>query len=290
MKKLLTIYLLITSALSVGAQDNMLLQKAYKDEITKQENTYPIKIDDNNILRKSFIDGNTHVLEIQVNNRSKQDITKEELLKIEDQLLSTLGINFCKNGTNESAARTIGLSVEYRYFDKNAKPFHAILFSQEKCDQLAIINAPDRSTEEIRIIEMQIRALEKAGTGSVKICELNPLNNVIKISYSNEINKIASLYVSDEYMVNSVIMNLNKTKLQELRQLLLNADVIAKENAILDNLNLGEFKSYPGNLSINSHKGILKGYFTSKSGGGSVMVSLDSAAIARCLSQVEPHL
>lgn len=91
-------------------------------------------------------------------------------------------------------------------------------------------------------------------------------------------------------MVNSVIMNLNKTKLQELRQLLLNADVIAKENAILDNLNLGEFKSYPGSLSINSHKGILKGYFTSKSGGGSVMVSLDSAAIARCLSQVEPHL
>lgn len=289
MKKLLTIYLLITHALSAGAQDNMLLQKAYKDEIAKEENTYPIKIDDNNILSKSFIEGNTHVLEIQVNNRSKQDITKEELLKMEDQLLGTLSPNFCKDGTNESAARAVGLSVEYRYFDKNAEPFHAVLFSQKKCDQLAMSNTPERMTEEASV-DMKIRALEKAGTGRVKVCELKPLNDVIKIGYSNEDEQVATFYVSDEYMVNSVIMNLNKKKLQELRQLLLSADVIAKENAILDNLNLGEFQSNYGKLSLNSHKGALKGYFRSRNGRGSVMVSLDSAAIARCLSQVEPHL
>jgi hypothetical protein len=39
------------------------------------------------------------------------------------------------------------------------------------------------------------------------------------------------------------MMNLNKKKLKELRELLLDADVIAKENAMLDNLNLGEFQS-----------------------------------------------
>jgi hypothetical protein len=60
---------------------------------------------------------------------------------------------------------------------------------------------------------------------------------------SNETDKVASFYVSDEYMVNSVMMNLNKKKLKELRELLLDADVIAKENAMLDNLNLGEFQS-----------------------------------------------
>jgi hypothetical protein len=274
---------------SAGAQDNLLLQQEYKDGIAEQANTYPINIDDNNILRNSFIDGNTHVIEIQVNHRSKKEISKEELLKIEDQLLGTIGVNFCKDGTNESAARTIGLSVEYRYLDKNAEPFHTVLFSQEKCEQLVKGDASGRTPEEI-IIEMQIRALDKAGTGRVKVCELNPLNNIIKIGYSNETDKVASFYVSDEYMVNSVMMNLNKKKLRELSELLLDADVIAKENTMLDNLNLGEFQSNYGKLSLNSHKGALKGYFRSRNGRGSVMVMLDATGIARCLSQVEPHL
>ena len=266
-----------------------MLQQEYKDEIAGQENTYPINIDDNNILRNSFIDGNTHVIEIQVNHRSKKEISKEELLKIEEQLLGTIGVNFCKEGTNESAARTIGLSVEYRYLDKNAEIFHTVLFSQIKCDQLSVGGAPGRTPEEI-IIEMQIRALDKAGTGRVKVCELNSVDNKIKIGYSNEADKVATFYVSDEYMVNSVIMNLNNIKLKELRELLLDADVRAKENAMLDNLNLGEFQSNSGKLSLNSHKGALKGYFRSRNGRGSVMVMLDATGIARCLSQVEPHL
>jgi hypothetical protein len=73
-------------------------------------------------------------------------------------------------------------------------------------------------------------------------------------------------YVSDEYMVNSVMMNLNKKKLKELLELLLDADVIAKENAMLDNLNLGEFQSNYGKLSLNSHKGALKGDFRFRNG------------------------
>jgi hypothetical protein len=288
-KKSLITYPLIAFTFFVGAQDNMMLQKEYKEGIAKQANTYPIYIDDNNILRNSFIDGNTHVIEIQVNNRSKEEISKEELLKIEDQLLGTIGDKFCKEGTNESAARTVGLGVEYRYLDKNAEAFHTVLFSQEKCDQLAMVVVPDRTTKEIRI-EMQIRALEKAGTGRVKVCELNPLNDVIKIGYSNETDKIASFYVSDEYMVNSVMMNLNKKMLKELRKLLLDADATAKENTMLDNLNLGKFQSNSGKLSLNSHKGALKGYFRSRNGRGSVVVLLDATEIARCLSQVEPHL
>jgi hypothetical protein len=91
-------------------------------------------------------------------------------------------------------------------------------------------------------------------------------------------------------MVNSVMINLNKKKLKELRELLLDADVIAKKNAMLDNLNLGEFQSNYGKLSLNSHKGVLKGYFRSRNGRGSVMVVLNSTGIARCLSQVEPYL
>ncbi|MFT5004150.1 MAG: hypothetical protein ACI9LE_001179 [Paraglaciecola sp.] len=289
MKTSLITFSLFVFTFSAGAQDNLLLQQEYKDGIAEQANTYPINIDDNNILRNSFIDGNTHVIEIQVNHRSKKEISKEELLKIEDQLLGTIGVNFCKDGTNESAARTIGLSVEYRYLDKNAEPFHTVLFSQEKCEQLVKGDASGRTPEEI-IIEMQIRALDKAGTGRVKVCELNPLNNIIKIGYSNETDKVASFYVSDEYMVNSVMMNLNKKKLRELSELLLDADVIAKENTMLDNLNLGEFQSNYGKLSLNSHKGALKGYFRSRNGRGSVMVMLDATGIARCLSQVEPHL
>jgi hypothetical protein len=288
--KSLIIYTLIAFTFYVGAQDNMMLQKEYKDRIAKQAKNYPIKIDENNILRKSFIDGNTHVIEIQVHHRSKEEISKEQVLQIEDQLIGTLGVNFCQDGTSESAARTIGLSVEYRYFDKNAEPFHSVLFSQQKCDQLAIANSPDSISEKIRIIEMQIRALEKAGTGRVKVCELSPVNGVIKIGYSNEAGKFASFYVADEYMVNSVMMNLNKNKLKELRKLLLNADARAKNNVMLDNLNLGAFQSHFGRLSLNSHKGILKGYFRSRNGSGSVMLSLNATEIVRCLSQVEPHL
>jgi hypothetical protein len=181
--KLLIIYTLIAFTFYVGAQDNMMLQKEYKARIAKQANTYPIKIDENNNLRKSFVDGNTHVIEIQVHHSSKEEISNEDLLQIEDQLIGTLSVNFCLDGTSESAARTIGLSAEYRYFDKNAEPFHSVLFIQQKCDQLAIANSPNSNAEEIRIIEMQI---------------------------SNERGKFASFYVADEYMVNSVMMNLNK--------------------------------------------------------------------------------
>jgi hypothetical protein len=287
--KSLIIYTFIAFTFYVGAQDNMMLQKEYKDRIAKQAKTYPIKIDENNILRNSFIDDNTHVLEIQVNHLSKEEISKEQVLQIEDQLIGTLGVNFCQDGTSESAARTIGLSVEYRYFDKNAEPFHSVLFSQQKCDQLAMTYTPERMTEEVSV-EMKIRALEKAGTGRVKVCELEPLNGVIKIGYSNEVDEVATFYVSDEYMVNSFMMNLNKHKLQELRQLLLNADKTAIENAMLDNLNLGEFNSNSGKLFLSSHKGSLKGYFRSRQGRGSVRVLLDATEIARCLSQVEPHL
>ncbi|MGK0304863.1 MAG: hypothetical protein ACI8UG_000607 [Gammaproteobacteria bacterium] len=289
MKKSLIIYALIAFAFNVGAQDNTLSQKQYKDGISEQASTYPIKIDDNNIIRRSFIDGDTHVIEIQVNHRTKEYIGKEELLNIEEQLLDTIGVNFCKDGTNESVARTVGISVEYRYFDKNAEPFHSVLFSQKKCNQLAMTYTPERITEEVSV-EMKIRALEKAGTGRVKVCELKPLNDVIKIGYSNEADEVATFYVSDEYMVNSFMMNLNKKKLQELRQLLLNADKTAIENAMLDNLNLGEFNSNSGKLLLSSHKGALKGYFRSRKGRGSVRVLLDATEIARCLSQVEPHL
>jgi hypothetical protein len=288
-KTLLITFSFIVFTFSVGAQDNLMSQQEYKDRIAEQANTYPINIDDNNILRNSFIDGNTHVIEIQVNHRTKKEISKEELLKIEDQLLGTIGVNFCKDETNESAARTIGFSVEYRYLDKNAEPFHTVLFSQEKCEQLGMSDPSGITPEEI-IVEMKIKALNKAGTGRVKVCELNPLNNKIKIGYSNETDKVASFYVSDEYMVNSVMMNLNRKKLKELRELLLDADVIAKKNAMLDNLNLGEFQSNYGKLSLNSHKGVLKGYFRSRNGRGSVMVVLNSTGIARCLSQVEPYL
>ncbi|MFQ3191105.1 MAG: hypothetical protein ACI936_002242 [Paraglaciecola sp.] len=289
MKTSLITFSLIVFTFFVDAQDNLMLQQEYKDKIAEQANSYPLNMDDNNILRNSFVDGNTHVLEIQVNHRSKEDISKEELLAIEEQLLDTIGLNFCKDGTKESAARTIGLSVEYRYLDKNAEPFHTVLFNQDRCEQLAMGVAPGRTPEEIRI-DMQIRALDKAGTGRVKVCELNPLNDILKIGYSNETDKVAYFYVSDEYMVNSVMMNLNKKMLKDLRELLLYADAIAKENVMLDNLNLGDFQSNSGKLSLNSHKGALKGYFRSRNGRGSVMVLLDAAEIARCLSQIEPHL
>jgi hypothetical protein len=55
------------------------------------------------------------------------------------------------------------------------------------------------------------------------------------------------------------MMNLNKHKRQELRQLLLNAVKTATENAILDNLNLGEFKYNSGKLLLSSHKGAQNG-------------------------------
>jgi hypothetical protein len=288
-KKSLIIYPLIAFTFFVGAQDDLMLQKEYKDEIAKQADTYPIKIDNNNTLRSSFIEGSTHVIEIQFGHRSEEEITKEELLIIEDQLRGIIGVNFCKDGTNESVARNVGLSVEYRYLDKHTKPLHTVFFSQKNCDQLVMGDESDKTAEEIRI-NMQIIALEKAGTGRVKVCELTPLDDVIKIGYSNEIDKVASFYVSDEYMVNSVMMNLNKKKLKELRTLLLEADAIAKQNTMLDNLNLGEFWSNSGRVSLNSHKGILKGYFRSRDGRGSMMTLLDVTAIVRCLSQVEPHL
>jgi hypothetical protein len=286
-KKALLVYPLIVFIFNVGAQDNNMLQKQYKDGVAGQSDTFPIKIDNDNIIRNSFIEDNTHVIEIQVNNRSKEEISKQEQSKIDTQLLG-LGVNFCLDGTNESTPRTIGLSLEYRYFDKNAEPFHGVLFSQQMCDKLAKAKS-ERVAEEVKV-DMKIRALDKAGTGRVRVCDLSPLNGMIKIGYSNEVYKIATFYVSDEYMVNSVIMNLNRKMLQNLRQLLIDADEKSKSNAILDNLNLGGFQTDSGRLSLNSHKGVLKGNFRSKTAGGSVTVSLDATEIARCLSQLEPHL
>lgn len=291
MKKAFVIFSLIAFIFKVGAQDNTLLQKEYKDRIAEQENNYPTQIGQNNTIRKSYMDGDIHVVEIQVDHLSKAEIGKQLLLKIENQLLDTLGASFCKDGTTESAARTIGLSSEYRYFDKNAERFHTILFTQAKCDQLAMdmANVPKNTAEEIRT-NMQIKALDKAGTGRVKVCELNPLNGMIKIGYSNESYKVATFYASDDYMINSTKMSLDKKKLRQLRELLLSADETAKANAMLDNLNLGKFQTNSGRLSLNSNEGTLMGNFRSKTAGGSVTLVLEATEIARCLSQVEPHL
>ena len=145
------------------------------------------------------------------------------------------------------------------------------------------------TAEEIRT-NMQIKALDKAGTGRVKVCELNPLNGMIKIGYSNESYKVATFYASDDYMINSTKMSLDKKKLRQLRELLLSADETAKANAMLDNLNLGKFQTNSGRLSLNSNEGTLMGNFRSKTAGGSVTLVLEATEIARCLSQVEPHL
>ena len=85
-------------------------------------------------------------------------------------------------------------------------------------------------------------------------------------------------------------MSLDKKKLRQLRELLLSADETAKANAMLDNLNLGKFQTNSGRLSLNSNEGTLMGNFRSKTAGGSVTLVLEATEIARCLSQVEPHL
>lgn len=289
MKVLSILVLTAIFAASANSQGNSELLAQYKQEVANQAGAYPVTIAENNILINGYVEGNIHTLEIQVTHRLQSDINGPERERISKQLHSTLGVLYCNEGTPESIPRTIGISIRYQYFDKELDPFLSIVFSPENCAQKALENAPQKSIESVRL-EMQIRALNKAGTGHVKVCDIEPYGGKIVISYSNENGKAAILSAFDEYFVNSITISLDNVKLPTFRQFLIDAEDKAKSNATLEHLNLSSFDAMLGKVSLTSHKGNLKGSFRSKTGVDSVYLSIDTARIVTCLDEVKPYL
>jgi hypothetical protein len=80
--------------------------------IEEQTEMYLVKINENNILRNGFVEGDTHILEIEVNHLTKEEMDEDEGVRVENQLRSTRGALYCKDGANESIQRTIGMSIE----------------------------------------------------------------------------------------------------------------------------------------------------------------------------------
>lgn len=279
--------LLLLLAFNVISQDKEVLLAQYKAEVLKQASAYPINIDERNILRNIYIKGNTHTLEVQVIDRFQADIRAEEKGNIEKQLRNTLGVLYCKDGTNESIPRTLGLNVEYKYLDKDLKLFHSIVFSQDNCDHATA--TAKKIEEEVRT-ELQIKELNLAGTGQVTVCRDSRYNGSITVFYTNEIEKRAVVYAADEYVVNTVALSLNKIQITQFSEQLLSAEIKAKESPNLEYINLGEYKAQIGSVIFLGQKGFLRGYFKSNTSVDSVILSIDAKKINHCLDQIEPFL
>jgi hypothetical protein len=273
----------------VLAQDKANLLAQYKAEVQHQAGNYPIAINERNVLRAGYIENDTNVFEIQVVDRSASEINAEERTKIEKQLNETLGALYCRDGTNESIPRTLGLSIEYRYFDKLLAPFQSVTFSQENCDK-ALVSAPPKRTEQEVRVQMQIRGLQQIGTGSVNVCREHYYNGHVSIIYSNEIGETAIFLASDEYAVNIITIRLGKEEIVEFGTLINEAETKAARVPNLENVNLGKYNSGTGNVKLFGQKGNLKGYFTTNLGVDSVILNIDAKKINYCLSQITPFL
>ncbi|WP_100657050.1 hypothetical protein [Alteromonas flava] len=291
--KLLNIgFFVITAVLSSNfshAQDKASLLEQYKAEAKRQAESFPIAINERNLLRNAFIEGTTHVFEIQVIDRLASDISDGEKAKIEKQLDGTLGALYCKDGTNESVPRTLGVAIEYRYLDKMLTPFQSVVFSQNKCDGVTAITMTDRTEDEIRV-EMQIRELMKVGTGSVEVCKEYLGTGILSVSFSNEGPNRAVIWVSDEYIVNTIMFTLDKSQVIEFRETLNEAEIKAASAPNLENLNLSSFGAGASKVKLLGKKGQVYGYFTYAQTVDRVYLSLDAKTINHCLSQITPFL
>lgn len=274
---------------NVYSQDKESQLAQYKAEVLKQAASYPVKINDRNMLRNGYIKGNTHVLEIQVIDRVGTEISEEERAKIDKQLNDTLGSLYCKTGTNESISRTLGLNIEYKYYDKALTPFHSVLFSQENCDNSLAKPANQRTEQEVRVA-MQIRELEQVGKGTVTVCREKIYNGSINLLYTNEIEKRAVIFATDEYVVNTISISLNKTQIAEFSALITDAEAKAMKVPNLENVNLGDYLTRTGTVKLFGQKGKLKGFFAAVPGVDNVILSIDAKKISHCLSQIEPFL
>lgn len=287
-KRVLIIYVLLVSG-NVFSQDKEVQLAQYKAEVLKQAANYPVKINERNVLKNGYIKANKHVLEIQVIDRTAADISAEERAKIDEQLNDTIGALYCKNGTNESISRALGLAIEYRYYDKNLVSFHSISFSQETCDKSLASSTTQRTEQEIRV-EMQIRELEHVGKGTVTVCRENIYNGAITLFYTNEIEKSAIIFASDEYVVNTISLTLNKAQIAEFSALIIDAEAKAARAPNLERINLGDYRTRTGTVKLYGQKGRLRGFFSAASGVDSVILSIDAKKINHCLLQINPFL
>ncbi len=279
----------ITLSFNTLAEVDLDLLTKYKVGILAQASGFPVKINERNIIRNGYIEGNTHILEIQVIDRASGDINDVEKGKIETQLRSTLGALYCKDGTNESLPRTLGLNIEYKYLDKDLEQFYSIVFSQENCNKAITTALPQRTEGDVRT-EMQIRELNMAGTGTVTVCKEDLYNGSLTVFYSNESEKRAIVYAADEYVVNTVALSLNKAQIEVFGQQLLDAEVRANRSPNLENINLGKYQAQLGAVDFFGQKGNLKGLFKANTRVDTVILSLDARKINSCMAQITPFL
>jgi hypothetical protein len=135
----------------------------------------------------------------------------------------------------------------------------------------------------------EIKTLDAAGQGSIKVCEMKSYNSSMDISYSNEFGKRIVLSVYDEYIVNSVSMYLDKKQANEFLVFIQNALKQSQKNPNLEKLNLGRFAVEKGWVIFTSRHGKISSFW-GNDWVDRVLTSIKPEEIFGCITYVEPHL
>lgn len=137
----------------------------------------------------------------------------------------------------------------------------------------------------------KIERLNSAGEGEIKVCELTSGEDTLRISYSNRFDsKAIALWAYDDYVINSVHIRMNKVKAQKFSQFLKTIKAQAHENADIETLRLGSFRSVGGSILATSRNGRLSTFWTSDRGVDDVLLFADVKNISSCIEEIIPNL
>jgi hypothetical protein len=135
----------------------------------------------------------------------------------------------------------------------------------------------------------EIKALDIAGEGSIKVCEMKNYNSSMHISYSNEFGKRIVIRVYDEYIVNSVSMYLDKKEANNFMQFIKRALEKSQKHPKLEKLSLGRFTSGKNWVQFTSRHGKISSFW-GNDWVDTVLTSIKVEEIFGCITYVEPHL
>lgn len=135
----------------------------------------------------------------------------------------------------------------------------------------------------------KINRLNSAGKGDSKVCTLGHSSKT-HVYYDNRSDNRLSLRTYDEYIVNSVHMNLNKSQANKFVSVLTEAQQKASENSDIESLDLGTFKADIGWVMLTSRYGRLSGFWGGKYSVDRVLLPLETGKLVSCIEKLIPYI
>ncbi|HGS5668023.1 TPA: hypothetical protein ACMDXT_000022 [Vibrio parahaemolyticus] len=204
---------------------------------------------------------------------------------IQDEIEKETGVSFATAYNLKSDGyifESIGCD-SFSTYSSNVAKARELEFA--KIDQERV-KAEQKKTKELAD---KINRLNSVGKGDLKICSLG-YSNKTHVYYDNRRDKRISLRTYDEYIVNSVYMNLNKSQARKFVTVLKEAQQKAYENSDIESLQLGKFEAGTGWVMLTSRNGKLSGFWGSKYSVDRVLLPLYTDKLVPCIEKLIPYI